>query len=57
MFSGHWFWFGLTSACIIWYSTITVYVAIKGSLDIKRMLEKLASDGDITLDVDGDIEM
>ncbi|HPS56221.1 MAG TPA: hypothetical protein PLP05_11550 [Sedimentisphaerales bacterium] len=51
MFSGHWFWFGLTSACIIWYSTITVYVAFKGSLDIKRMLEKL-SDGNIKSDVE-----
>jgi hypothetical protein len=28
-------------ACVIWYSTITVYVAIKGAGDIKNMLARL----------------
>jgi hypothetical protein len=28
-------------ACVIWYSTITVYVAIKGASDIKNMLARL----------------
>jgi len=28
-------------ACVIWYSTITVYVAIKGAGDIKSMLARL----------------
>ena len=28
-------------ACVIWYSTITVYVAIKGAKDIKNMLARL----------------
>jgi hypothetical protein len=28
-------------ACVIWYSTITVYVAIKGAGDIKQMLARL----------------
>lgn len=37
----HWFWFGITAACVIWYSTITVYVAIRGFGDIKSMLKKL----------------
>jgi hypothetical protein len=37
----HWFWLGLTVAVIVWYSTITVYVAIKGSKDIRNMLERL----------------
>jgi hypothetical protein len=27
--------------CVIWYSTITVYVAIKGASDIKNMLARL----------------
>ncbi len=31
----------LTLACLIWYSTITVYVAIKGVFDIKSMLSHL----------------
>jgi len=28
-------------ACVVWYSTITVYVAIKGAADIKSMLARL----------------
>jgi hypothetical protein len=31
-------------ACVIWYSTITVYVAIKGASDIKNMLARLSND-------------
>lgn len=38
----HWFWFLLTMACVIWYSTVTVYVAIKGVADIKGMLARLS---------------
>jgi len=36
-------------ACVIWYSTITIYVAIKGAGDIKNMLARLASqkEGDV----------
>ena len=37
----HWFWFLMTAACVVWYSTITVYVAIKGAKDIKNMLARL----------------
>jgi hypothetical protein len=37
----HWFWWALTVACVIWYSTVTVYVAIKGASDIKNMLARL----------------
>jgi hypothetical protein len=37
----HWFWGTLTIACVIWYSTITIYVAIKGAGDIKQMLARL----------------
>jgi hypothetical protein len=36
------FWFVLTIACVVWYSTITVYVAIRGFFDIKSMLARLA---------------
>ena len=44
--SEHWFWFLLSAACVIWYSTITVYVAIKGVSDIREMLAALARRGD-----------
>jgi hypothetical protein len=29
-------------ACIVWYSTVTVYVSIKGIADIKNMLARLS---------------
>jgi hypothetical protein len=34
-------WFVLMLAAVVWYSTITVYVAIRGALDIKHMLRRL----------------
>ena len=37
----HWFWWLLTMAVMGWYSTVTVYVAIRGSMDIKEMLRRL----------------
>jgi hypothetical protein len=37
----HWFWLGLITACLVWYSTVTVYVAVKGIFDIQRMLDRL----------------
>lgn len=39
--SEHWFWLLLTIACVVWYSTITIYIAIKGGKDIKTMLRRL----------------
>jgi hypothetical protein len=41
MLQEHWFWGGLTLAVLVWYSTITVYVAFKGVTDIKNMLRHL----------------
>lgn len=35
------FWTVMTAAVVIWYSTITVYVAIRGFKDIKQMLARL----------------
>ncbi|MBI4580797.1 MAG: hypothetical protein HY718_13905 [Planctomycetes bacterium] len=40
--SEHWFWLLLTLACVGWYSTVTIYVAIKGAADIKSMLRHLS---------------
>ena len=34
-------WFLWLWACLIWYSTITVYVAVRGALDIRAMLADL----------------
>ena len=39
----HWFWLLVFVATIVWYSTITVYVAIKGARDIKVMLARLTN--------------
>lgn len=35
---------GLAMACVASYATITVYVAIRGTFDIKEMLQRLADD-------------
>jgi hypothetical protein len=40
------FWWLLTMSCIAWYSTITIYVAVRGAMDIKEMLTKLGKDSD-----------
>ncbi len=37
----HWFWWLLTLAVLAWYSTITVFVVIRGALDIRTMLARL----------------
>ena len=41
MFTHHPFWGVLTLAVLVWYSTITVYVAVRGIVDIKDMLRNL----------------
>jgi hypothetical protein len=41
MIARHWFWWTLTAACVVWYSTITVYVAVRGLTDIRQMLARL----------------
>jgi len=37
----HWFWLLLTMVALVWYSTVTVYVAIRGTFDIRQMLRRL----------------
>ena len=41
MIGEHWFWQLVTLAVLVWYSTVTIYVAIKGTLDIRQMLRRL----------------
>ena len=43
MLKDHWFWGATTIACLTWYSTITIYVAIRGAADIRGMLRRLSS--------------
>ena len=33
-------------ACVLWYSTITVYVAVRGVSDIAGMLKRLSANGE-----------
>ncbi len=42
-----WFWLLMTLAVLIWYSTITIYVAIRGGIDIRRMLRNLSDQNDL----------
>ncbi len=46
MLHNHPFWATLTLAVLVWYSTVTVVVAVRGVLDIKEMLRNLASQED-----------
>ena len=44
MFTNHPCWGVLILAVLVWYSTVTVYVAIRGAFDIQHMLRKLKKD-------------
>jgi hypothetical protein len=35
------FWLAVAIACTLWYSTVTIYVTIRGARDIRGMLERL----------------
>ncbi len=41
LLTNHPFWGLLTLAVLVWYSTITVYVGVRGIVDIRQMLRKL----------------
>ena len=41
MLSHHPFWGIITIAVLVWYSTITIYVGVRGAMDIKHMLRNL----------------
>jgi len=43
----HWFWWFLTLVCVGWYSTVTVYVTIKGVVDIQRLFAALSGKAQI----------
>ena len=46
MTQGHSIWFTVVWLCVIWYSTITIYVSVKGAFDIKHMLANLKKNHD-----------
>ncbi|MEZ5387594.1 MAG: hypothetical protein R3F13_18945 [Prosthecobacter sp.] len=35
------FWLILTTAALLWYGSVTFYVAIKGAGDIRQMIARL----------------
>ncbi len=35
------FWLVLVAAVLLWYSTVTIYVAVRGAADIRSMLRRL----------------
>lgn len=39
---GHFFWWLMTAAVVVWYSTVTIYVSIRGVQDIRGMLQRLS---------------
>lgn len=47
MLTNHPCWGLLTLAVLLWYSTITMNIAIRGASDIKQMLRKLKNDQDM----------
>ena len=38
------FWWLVSMACVVWYSTITVYVAVRGGSEVRKMLARLKED-------------
>ncbi|MEJ5170925.1 MAG: hypothetical protein WHU10_08055 [Fimbriimonadales bacterium] len=38
----HYLWLAVTALCLLWYSTITIYVAVRGGRDIGQMLRNLS---------------
>lgn len=41
MLTYYWFWGLLALAVLAWYSSVTIYVAVRGLLDIKQMFGRL----------------
>lgn len=39
--SAHPFWWALTAVAVLWYSTVTIYVSVRGMRDIRGMLQRL----------------
>lgn len=35
------FWLVMLIAVLVWYSTVTIYVAVRGARDVRHMLREL----------------
>jgi len=53
MLKNHPFWALLTLAVLVGYSSVTIYVTIRGLFDIKHMLRKLKADHEQDGSTDG----
>ena len=51
---GEWFWTAITVACLAWYTTMTVFVAFRGVIDIRNMLARLRKDQSLFEEVNQD---
>jgi len=38
-----WFWWVVAMACVIWYIVMTLYVGVRGAIDIRTMLRNLSA--------------
>ena len=38
------FWRGLLYTCLAWYTGVTLYVAVRGAIDIRTMLRSLSAE-------------
>ncbi len=38
----HWFWWLVMCAVLVWYSSVTLYIGVRGTLDIRQMLRRLS---------------
>ncbi|HOV32270.1 MAG TPA: hypothetical protein PLX23_02755 [Candidatus Hydrogenedens sp.] len=43
------FWLLVTIFCIAWYSTMTLYVGVRGFFDIQKMLRALKTSDEIPM--------
>jgi len=41
MIREHWFWYLVLLAVLVWYSTVTFYIGVRGTMDIRDMLKRL----------------
>lgn len=54
--STHWFWWSITAFTLVWYSSITLYVTVRGAADIREMLKRLQAQTDGAVESDDPME-
>jgi hypothetical protein len=43
-----WFWEAVVVGCVLWYTTATIYIAVRGAADIRGMLAHLKDEQENT---------